>query len=89
MFSLAKPKSTLEESVFTEQHAPSPILPADDDIPEPWRSVIRDLSSKVDTLKIKRQDDRMKIKEGEKNKLQVLRVVSNPAQPKLIIPGYL
>ena len=65
----AKLKSSLEESV---EPSSSPVIQLDEDVPEPWRSVIRDLSSKVDTLKMKRQDDRMRVKEGERNKLQVI-----------------
>lgn len=46
-------------------------MPPEDEVPEPWLSVIRDLTSKVDTLKTKRQEDRIKFKEIEKQKLQV------------------
>ena len=66
----SKLKTGLEETAVGES-SPSALLQLDEDVPEPWRSVIRDLNSKVDTLKLKRQDDRMKIKDGERNKLQV------------------
>ncbi|KAI6657981.1 Dynactin subunit 1-like isoform X4 [Oopsacas minuta] len=66
----SKLKSGLEESTAYESSI-SPVIQMDEDVPEPWRSVIRDLNSKVQTLKSKRQDDRMKVKEGERNKLQV------------------
>ena len=66
----SKFKTGLEETAVGES-SPSALSQLDEDVPEPWRSVIRDLNSKVDTLKSKRQDDRMKIKDGERNKLQV------------------